>query len=259
MKKIMTAAALSALMLAGGCGDEKTAQTVNDTVGAAETEALITLPPLESEEEKTEAETSVTTEKPEENMSFEQILDETFFIGDSVTSGFGGYQKVKAENVIATPNVSPSNVRDYSFAYDGKEYAALTILDFEQPMNVVVSMGLNDINTYSPERFSELYMEYVEDAMKVCKDAQFYIFSVTPVSTECDKIKNETIDGTNAVLKETVENHPSERIHYVDVNSVLKGENGYMNEDYSAGDGIHLCSSAYDLLLEKLEESMNAE
>lgn len=259
MKKIMTIAALSALVLSGGCGGEKTAKNGIDTVGAAETEALATLPPLESEAEETEALTEEQTELSKESMSFEQLLDRTFFIGDSVTSGFGGYQKVKASNVVATPNVSPSNVRDYSFEYDGKEYAALTILNFEQPLNVVVSMGLNDINTYSPERFSELYMEYVEDAMKVCKDADFYVFSVTPVSTECETITNETIDSTNAVLKKTVESHPSDRLHYVDVNTVLKGENGYMNEDYSAGDGIHLCSSAYDLLLEKLEESMNAE
>lgn len=264
MKKIVIIAALSAMMIAGGCGDKEAVPANANAVEAT----LPTLPPLETEqveteqvetEEPTAAPTEAAEKKSAENMSFEEILENTVFIGDSITSGFGGYQKVNMENVLATLNVAPSSVRDYTFVYEGEEYAALTILDFMQPMNVVVSMGLNDINTYSPERFSELYMEYVEDAMKVCEDSEFYIFSVTPVSPECENITNETIDSTNAVLKETVENHPSDRLHYVDCNSVLKDESGYMNEDYSAGDGVHLCSSAYDLLLETLEKTMSAE
>lgn len=187
----------------------------------------------------------------------ENILEDIVFIGDSVTSGFGGYQKVDMSKVFATPCVAPSNIKDFSFTYGDTEYAALTILSFEQPEYAVISMGLNDINTYSPENFSELYMKFVKEAMIVCPNCEFYIMSITPVSADCEDITNETIDKVNSQLEKTVSGHESGKLHYVDCSSPLKDENGNMSEEYSSGDGIHLNSGAYDIMLDKLRDCIS--
>lgn len=252
MKKRVLLAILSSAVLVVGCDGSETM-----TTDAAETENMLE---MQTEIPLTEAYTEMITEKYEEEViDFEYVLDNIAIFGDSVASGFGSYQKVDMSNVYATLGVGPSNIRDFSFAYGEDEFAALTVLSFEQPKYAVISMGLNDINTYSPERFSELYMEFVEDAMKVSDETDFYVFSVTPVSTECTTITNETIDEINAELCRTVEGYNSEKLHYFDCNSILKDESGNMNIDYSAGDGIHLCSSAYDLILEEFDKAVFAE
>lgn len=268
MRKRAALLVLSALVLMSGCEkiddakEKNTAaedmvsqsaeicQTENET-SAAETEAAV-----ETEEQSSEV-PEQSREISEED--YENVLDNVVFVGDSVTSGFSCYQKVDMNKVFATPCVGPSNIRDYSFEYSGEEYAALTILNFEQPEYVVISMGLNDINTYSPENFSELYMDFVEDAMTVCEDSQFYIFSVTPVAAECENITNDTIDGVNAQLEKTVSEYGSDRLHYVDCNTVLKNENGCLDSDYSGGDGVHLSSGAYDVMLDRLVSSISGE
>lgn len=280
MRKRAALLFLSALVLMSGCEkiddskEKNTAaaedmvsqsaeisQTENET-SAAETEAAAE---TEIAEETETTETTETTEETQEQSleiseeDYENVLDNIAFVGDSVTSGFSAYQKVDMDKVFATPCVGPSNIRDYTFEYGGEEYAALTILSFEQPEYVVISMGLNDINTYSPENFSEIYMDFVEDAMAVCEDSQFYIFSVTPVAAECENITNDTIDGVNAQLEKTVSEYGSDRLHYVDCNTVLKNENGCLDSDYSGGDGVHLSSGAYDVMLEKLVGSISGE
>lgn len=280
MRKRAALLFLSALVLMSGCEkiddskEKNTAaaedmvsqsaeisQTENET-SAAETEAAAE---TEIAEETETTETTETTEETQEQSleiseeDYENVLDNIAFVGDSVTSGFSAYQKVDMDKVFATPCVGPSNIRDYTFEYGGEEYAALTILSFEQPEYVVISMGLNDINTYSPENFSEIYMDFVEDAMAVCEDSQFYIFSVTPVAAECENITNDTIDGVNAQLEKTVSEYGSDRLHYVDCNTVLKNENGCLDSDYSGGDGVHLSSGAYDVMLDRLVGSISGE
>lgn len=262
MKKRAALLVLSALVLMSSC--EKIDDAKEKNTAAAEDIVSQSAEISRTENEISAAETGAAVETQEQLPEisedvYENVLDNIAFIGDSVTSGFSGYQKVDMDKVFATPCVGPSNIRDYSFEYSGEEYAALTILNFEQPDYVVISMGLNDINTYSPEDFSELYMDFVEDAMTVCEDSQFYIFSVTPVAVECENIVNDTIDGVNSQLEKTVLEYGSDRLHYVDCNSVLKNESGCLDSDYSGGDGVHLSSDAYDVMLEKLVASISGE
>ncbi len=264
---------ISAMMLLNGCGKADNSEKEANEVMAAENESYSTeleteknieetsKPAIETAETVTEDATEVKEEVEQKTDSvideqFEDILDNIVFIGDSVTSGFSGYQKVSMSQVFAKPCVGPSNIRDFSFDYSKDEFAALTILSYEKPEHIVISMGLNDINTYSPENFSELYMDFVEDAMVVCPDAQFYIMSITPVSSSCKNITNETIDNANMQLEKTVSDYASDKLHYVNCADALKGDNGNMNEDYSGGDGIHLNSGAYDVILEQLRNSI---
>ena len=262
MKKRAALLVLSALVLMSGCEKIDDAKEKNTAAAEDMVSQSAEISQTENETSATETEAAEETQEQSPEISedvYENVLDNIAFIGDSVTSGFSGYQKVDMDKVFATPCVGPSNIRDFSFEYNGEEYAALTILNFEQPDYVVISMGLNDINTYSPENFSELYMDFVEDAMTVCEESQFYIFSVTPVAAECENIVNDTIDGINAQLEKTVSEYGSDRLHYVDCNSVLKNENGCLDSDYSGGDGVHLSSGAYDVMLEKLVDSISGE
>lgn len=45
----------------------------------------------------------------------------------------------------------------------------------------------------------------------------------------------------------------AEKIHFVNAGTVLKNDNGSLNNEYSSGDGIHLTGAAYDEMLKELE------
>lgn len=244
---------------------EKINNSENDITVAAEDGIINSSYSEVSETEAFHAETIVTETTASDNIGnneityeqFDNVLNNIAFVGDSVTLGYGAYQKVEMEEVIAAPCVGPSNIRDYTFEYGTDKLAVLTILSYKRPEYIVISMGLNDINTYSPENFSDKYMDFTEDVMEVCPDSQIYIMSITPVSADCGNITNDTIKNANIKLQKTVEDYKSERLHYVDCSSVLMDESGSMNEEYSGGDGIHLNSEAYDLMLEQLRRSIS--
>lgn len=265
MKKRSLLIIFAAVLILNSC--KKINNSDNDMTAAAEggiiystntEEKIPVTAAFETKEPAMETKTADSSVNDELNdEQFNSVLENIAFVGDSVTLGYGAYQKVKMEDVIAAPCVGPSNIRDFTFEYRSEKLAALTILSYKNPEYIVISMGLNDINTYSPENFSDKYMDFTEDVMKVCPESEIYIMSITPVSADCGNIANDTIISANNQLKITVENYKNEKLHYVDCSSVLKDESGNMNTEYSGGDGIHLNSAAYDLMLDQLRRSIS--
>lgn len=251
MKKkwLVFAACLLAMMIVG-CG-KKEASQINASVSVSESNSHI---PITGEIIGATAAPGNGTLMSD--AEFETVLDNIAVVGDSVASGFGGYQKISLGKVFAVTGVGPSNIREQSFEYGGSEYAVLTILSQEQPKYIIISMGLNDINSYSPEEFSDVYMDFVEDTAEVCKNSQIYVFSVTPVAADCENISNQTIDNINAELKKGVL-ECDKNVRYVDCNSALKDDSGYMLSEYSGGDGIHFNSDAYDVMLEEFRYAVS--
>ncbi len=211
----------------------------------------------ESTETVTEA-TEETEESEEQNEHQENDFAENVcIVGDSIALGYGAYQRVPSNHVFAKLNVAPSSVRDYTFDYGDGEYNALAILNTEQPDNIMLSMGVNDITTYSGEVFAEKYLDYIRDVRSYCPNAKIYIMGLTPVMSTCGYTDNKSINGYNEALKKAVEAENSDHITFVDVPQELYDANGFLKSDYSSGDGMHLTGAAYDVQLENILSYLN--
>lgn len=193
----------------------------------------------------------------EKNLQNKSKIDVDFgenvrIIGDSIALGYGAYQRVPAEHVFAKLNVAPSTVRDFTFEYNKRERTVLGILDSEMPEYIMISMGVNDIETYSGKDFAEKYMGFVRDVRVLCPDAQIYVMALTPVMNSCEYTNNTAVNGYNKELKAAVEAENDNEIIFVDAPSELYDDLGCLKDEYSSGDGMHLTGAAYDVLLENI-------
>lgn len=265
--KEITAFLVLALMLSG-CGGENeeshanaiTAasesvqsswETVNHTetvISQALTEAVVT----EDLSEETENGQPIDNS---DKLDFDDFKNNVVVIGDSIALGYGAYERLPMNHVFAKLNASPSKMDDFKFEYAGGEAAALTILNELQPDFIMLSMGLNDITTYSAEAFTEKYKDFTGSILESCPQSEIYIMGLTPVKSDCEYTSNKNIDEYNIKLSEVFGDY-NEKIHFVNAGKVLKNENGSLNMDYSGGDGIHLSGAAYDEMLEELKNYM---
>lgn len=252
--------ALSIGALACGCDKDKTSEQVlfnyssetTVTEKAAETAMTTTL-----KESECEIKTEDTTEKKESEITLDEFKSELVVVGDSIAYGYASYERLPANHVFAQQGINLSSVRDEAFMSDYGDGYVLDIISSMQPKYLMLSMGINEIGNKRYEDFAKKYKELAEDFHRVSPDSIIYVAGLTPVSSEAenDLINNENINEHNKMLKKSF--NGKNNIYYVYIGNVLESGSGNLNEEYSGGDGIHLNSAAYDLLIEELLKFTN--
>ncbi|MGN1481207.1 SGNH/GDSL hydrolase family protein [Porcipelethomonas sp.] len=263
----MTAVLLCMAVLLAGCGQAKA--QVNDAQAAETSSVSVTSETDAIESAETEATSEAATEntsesetmESSENESYTDIEDSEFeifkenviVIGDSIALGYGAYERLPMKNVFAQQSVSLTKINDYKFDYAGTEMAPLDIAECIQPENIILSMGLNDIISYSADEFTEMYKEFSDSVLEKSPDSNIYIMGLSPVVSDCSYVKNDKINDYNDSLSEFFKDY-NKQIHFVNSAVVLRDSKGFLDNEYSSGDGIHLTGAAYDLMLQELED-----
>lgn len=251
---------LTLVLLFSGCGGEKersrsevmavnAVKTEKTETAMKQTKITSTITEAVSE---TFSEEIKSSESVDNESKFENFKENVVVIGDSIALGYGAYERLPMNHVYAKLNASPSKMEDFKFDYAGGEAVALTILNDLQPDFVMLSMGLNDIPTYSAENFVEKYKGFADEVLEICPQSDIYIMGLSPVMSDCEYTTNNDIDEYNSKLAETFKGY-NKNIHFVNVGTVLKNDKGSLNKEYSSGDGIHLTGAAYDEMLKELE------
>ena len=280
-KQVLGMGALLAFALCmTGCGTsssvtdstaEETTATETATTALTTTTTAVTTTDTTTESTTTTEETTTTTETTTETTAAETLgdltangttvtdtgapdaygltaedyafLHDTVFVGDSICSGLRVYQILPDENVLAVGSVAARNIFDFTFNVGGNEYGLAYALTVLKPRNVVFSMGMNDINMTTAEQYCENYDNVVKTVRSVLPDANFFIASITPISSESQFSTNEKIDQFNAALKNHLNGGTTD---YVDVSTGLKADwINALEKDNNGGDGIHLSPAAY--------------
>lgn len=282
MKKIFngTAVVLTAAILLSGCAvdisetipEPTQPTTVTETAPkTAETTKITTTPTAETTETTTPTEettTEATTEAPEEtdesaettlepieeeystftfSDEYNEFLSDTVFVGDSICSGLKVYEVLPAKKVVAQGNVAARNIFDFTFRVDGDEMSVLSALVNLKPKNIVFSMGMNDVNITSEEKFCENYGELLRLTEGFLPDANLYVCSVTPILRESKFTTNTNIDNFNAELKKYLDE--TEKWTYIDITREMKNSENALKTLYNGGDGVHLSKAAYYAIL----------
>lgn len=283
MKKILNGAAalIASTMLISGCAvdisetipeptqpttvTEETPKTAVTTTSATTTttekitvtttaETTTTAEETEDEPETSDENSDTTLEPVEEEYSkftfsdeYNDFLSDTVFVGDSICSGLKVYEVLPAKKVVAQGNVAARNIFDFTFRVDGDEMSVLSALVNLKPKNVVFSMGMNDVNITSEEKFCENYGELLRLTEGFLPDAKLYVCSVTPILRESKFTTNKNIDNFNAELKKYLDE--SEKWTYIDITREMKNSANALKTLYNGGDGVHLSKAAYYAIL----------
>ena len=186
-------------------------------------------------------------EEPEVPLSFCEVSDDYFddavFIGDSRVVSLYEYSDWKEATYYCSSGMTLGGVfKDPTGRWkDGNWKVNIAdALQQKQYKKVYIMLGINDMGVGDLDYFMNHYTDMVNQIHEWQPDAIIYIMSIMNVSAERnaqgDYINNEAIRVRNERLKELDNGRDT---FYLDINSVVCDENGYLNAEYTF-DGVHL-------------------
>lgn len=186
-------------------------------------------------------------EEPEVPLSFCEVSDDYFddavFIGDSRVVSLYEYSDWKEATYYCSSGMTLGGVfKEPTGRWkDGNWKVNIAdALKQKQYKKVYIMLGINDMGVGDLDYFMNHYTDMVNQIHEWQPDAIIYIMSIMNVSAERnaqgDYINNEAIRVRNDRLKELDNGRDT---FYLDINSVVCDENGYLNTEYTF-DGVHL-------------------
>jgi len=264
---------LAAGMLLSSCAsDGGTAETENNRLvnPNAASENHITASDVSTENTEPSSDTSApdTNEEPPKTAEVpvpEDYIDRMVFLGNSTTYGLRYYEVLKGgkdTTQVWTPasgTLSMYNLTEATIVYPEAQNAAeknLTIREAlirKQPEYFVITLGVNGIAAIKEDAFKTAYKSVIEITKEASPNTKIICQSMYPVAKNYDKlgsINNQKISMGNEWIKAVAE---ETGVHYVDSYSVLIGEDGWLPQEYTNGDGLHLSPEGFAVVIENLE------
>ena len=189
----------------------------------------------------------------------EYWLDSCFF-GDSIMYGFGSYLNYAQKGALANPTVvalvgydlemalSPLNKSSHP-VYNGEKHTIFEVASAEQPKNIVLSFGINDLGKYGPEQFVENYSTVITMLQAICPDARIFVVSTTWVyaGRESGNRNNTNIAKMNELMEEYCRENGC---GFIDVASyLLDTDTNSLFSGYTTDFFVHINNKAYDTWL----------
>lgn len=273
------------LMLLAGCQDgQNPASSPEDqsaavsAAGAASSAASPSVPDASLVEAPSTTVGSLVevTKSPEELIALAgqgewSWFDDAVMIGDSVTlklknfvaqqrhddpGYFGGGQFLSSGSLGSGNALWEVSDKSVHPSYQGEKLLLEQSIPMTGAKKVYLMLGINDIAVYGLEGSVENYRTLLSQIKTAAPEVEFYIQSATPIceGAEVGALTNENLKVYNQMLLEMCQELG---LHFVDVASVLRDENGYLPREYCSdpdGMGIHLTDAACRLWLGYLLE-----
>lgn len=186
---------------------------------------------------------------PESEKADESYLSECVFVGDSITYGLCSYEIVPKSNVLASAAMSVMKIDTEQLDTSMGSMTVLEALTELNPKNIYIMLGSNGAAYATSDSIYQNYQAFLNKVKMACPESDIYVISTPPVtsakenSTEAP-IKNADIDDLNAKLLDYCN---SNGVMYLDLNSELKGTDGFLPSDYAENDGMHFKLSTYSI------------
>lgn len=187
-------------------------------------------------------------------------IDSMIFFGDSNTDHMRSYgvlsggrdtkQVWSTASHTVTLNSEITNVK-IIYPETGEEMTVPAAAALKKPEYLVISLGTNGVATLSESQFKYCYKKLINAVKEASPNTKIIVQSIYPVTSSYTGFSNEKINAANVwildVAKET-------GVKYVDTASVLKDENGAMQESFNSDhlDGYHINKDAYERILQYL-------
>jgi hypothetical protein len=193
----------------------------------------------------------------------EDFLDSLVFLGDSTTAhmlsraplkdGEGSTQIWASKNRYLNLDARITAAK-IVYPETGEELTVAEAVARKRPPYLVITLGV-DYGVYyyrnDPAAFARCYEKLLDAIAAASPDTRLILQSIFPVAKTCSVLSNDMIDRANGVIAEIAARRG---LVFVDANSVLKDERGYLAPHYcSSEDGIHLTAAAYQKIFENLK------
>lgn len=171
-------------------------------------------------------------------------------VGDSIASGFCAYGYIPPAHNVAKESLAVWNMNSYTFDVGGGSMCLIDAAAYANTPLYFVSIGMNDIFSYTPEDYSGQIISISEQILDKVPTAVVVVGAITPVSDGNYYTTNDGIISFNNALENAVNDRASGQILFFNTNAVLNDPNtGCLNGAYGGGDGLHINGSAYGFIL----------
>jgi hypothetical protein len=245
MKRTLLAALTLTALLLGGCGKPPApAATPSPAPTAAATPAPTPVPT------PTPTPTPVILAETED--AGQAYQDAIVFYGDSNTNGLrlhellpGGYNT----NQIWTPmsgtlTLSRWDIDKIVYPESWTEMDVTEAMALKKPQYLLINLGMNGVSFMDEDYFTETYAAMVEALQSASPDTKIILSSIYPVADGYlgEDLTNAKIDAANGWILKIAQD---KGLRYLDVQSILKGPEGDLPEDFHDGNGFHLTVEKY--------------
>ncbi len=231
-----------------------------DTAGSATTEKVSSSRIRLSDIFRTDRLSNPVTQKEAHGSEF---FNDAVFVGDSITVGLeyyvrnerkAGRECLGTAQFLCAGSMSYTNSRGQVGAahtihpeYNGQEVLIEDGIKQCGAKKVFLMLGMNDFLAYNMDKVKSNIRDTIDKIKSVNPDVRIYIESVTPITNgkEHDNFTNANIDSFNQILRGIAGEYG---LRFVDINSQLKGSDGYLRPEYCGdngekGMGIHMSAS----------------
>lgn len=178
----------------------------------------------------------------------DEYFADAAFVGDSITEGISLYSENIDTTVVAAKGINLDTIyKEDAIRTPNGYVSVLQRLQQAAPKKIYIMFGSNGVGWFTQEHFSKTYGDFVDKVVAQHPESQIYLQSITPVTQNYaanpeNNIDNNKINEYNKLIIAIAE---QKDLHYVDVASVLRGEDGALPEEQS-GDGMHFGRECYN-------------
>lgn len=229
MKKIVTTLLLGSITLAlAACGNESASPDLQQ-------------PTPQAQKQVTESKGSVET-------AYQELFQNSVFLGDSITEGLLHHDILDESSVVAGAGTTTE------LSLLGGDVDKLAE---RKPQHVFIMLGSDDILlplqiTDNPKQYSlKFYAELIASIKEKLPKASITVLPITPVTAEAEKKepRYKNINDYNQGLKELAE---KENIRFVDLSPIFSTD----SDDLYDSDGVHFKPEFYTRMLDLLKDQV---
>jgi len=246
-------ALIMCLCLFTACGGEEAQEPDNDT------DPAVTEPADSGDTQPTD--TTVPVWLPQTEDAGQEYIDKLVFIGDSTTYGLKAYGVLTGgteTQQVWTPSSGTLALFNQSIATivypkTGEEILIVDAVTDAQPEYLVLTIGVNGVAMMDEDSFKAEYIDLIQRIQAASPNTKIICNSIYPVEASYEAkdngINNEKINTANMWVYDIAE---ATGTHYIDCCTVLKGADGCLSPELGNGDGIHLGTAGFELVLQYL-------
>ncbi len=198
---------------------------------------------------------SGTVPLSDKKADFDEYFEDTVFVGDSITYGVAMYGYTSFNHVFAKVGLSQNTALYTRCVYTSKtvSYTIENALKMAKPGKVILTIGINAINSYKSDAFYSDYRKLIGKIKSATPDSVIIVQSILPVTANWAANNgksncNQYIIHANQKLYELAK---EEGCYFLHTFEDLCDEQGFLLKKYS-GDGIHLNRSGYEKMFDHI-------
>ncbi len=187
-------------------------------------------------------------------------FDDAMFLGDSLADGFKVYASSLALKNSGAVYLTQKSTTPRTFLQPGAMVDAgrgpidvWATIEQRQPGKMYITLGTNALMAMDPQAFADSYAQLIDKVREYTPDTLIYVTTITPTTASTANTKTQLsfdrIYQANQLIADMCNEKGCALINLYDV---LKNSSGYLREEISAYDGIHLTPTGYKEWLEYL-------